>query len=81
MRENIIAIEEIEVQRNPLIGRVIPATAPLELTADQQTALEQIVGKLGRALTEREFAGRGQGDTWAGQAPPLHDINQETAQE
>ncbi len=44
VRENIIAIEEIEVQRNPLLGRVIPATSPLELTPDQQAALEQILG-------------------------------------
>jgi primosomal protein N' (replication factor Y) len=46
VRENIIAIEEIEVQRNPLLGRVIPATSPFELTPDQQTALEHIVGVL-----------------------------------
>ena len=43
--EDIIAIEEIEVQRNPLLGRVIPATVPLELTADQQAALDQILGQ------------------------------------
>ena len=45
VHENIIAIEEIEVQRNPLLGRIIPATSPLELTADQQAALEQILGQ------------------------------------
>lgn len=44
VRENIIAIEEIEVQRDPLLGRVIPATSPLELTPDQQAALKQILG-------------------------------------
>ncbi len=43
-RENIIAIEEIEVQRDPLLGRLIPATSPLPLTQDQQAALEQILG-------------------------------------
>lgn len=42
-RENIIAIEEIEVQRDPLDGRVIPPTTALPLTADQQKALERIV--------------------------------------
>ena len=66
--ENIIAIEEIEVQRNPLLGRVIPATSPLELTADQQAALDEIVGQHGR------------GDTGRGQAPPLHYANHETSQ-
>ena len=66
--ENIIAIEEIEVQRNPLLGRVIPATSPLELTADQQAALDEIVGQKGR------------GDTGRGQAPPLHYANHETSQ-
>ena len=74
--EDIIAIEEIEVQRNPLLGRVIPATSPLELTADQQAALEQILGQPGRGQedTGREFAERRQ-------APPLHYTNNETSQE
>jgi primosomal protein N' (replication factor Y) len=45
VRENIIAIEEIEVQRNPLLGRIIPATEPLALTEDQQAALDEILGK------------------------------------
>ena len=67
-RENIIAIEEIEVQRNPLLGRVIPATSPLELTADQQAALDEILGQKGR------------GNTGRGQAPPLHYANHETSQ-
>jgi primosomal protein N' (replication factor Y) len=44
-RENIIAIEEIEVQRDPLLGRLIPATSPLPLTPDQQAALKQILGE------------------------------------
>ncbi len=41
--ENIIAIEEIEVQHDPLLGRVIPATMPLPLTPDQQKALAAIL--------------------------------------
>src|SRR5260370_579903 len=45
VRENIIAIKEIEVQRDPLLGRIIPASSPLSLTPDQQKALEQILGK------------------------------------
>ncbi len=44
VRDNIIAIEEIEVQRNPLLGRTIAVNSPLPLTPDQQAALEQIVG-------------------------------------
>ncbi|MGZ3646006.1 MAG: replication restart helicase PriA [Ktedonobacteraceae bacterium] len=66
--ENIISIEEIEVQRNPLLGRVIPATSPLELTVDQQSALDEILGQKWRA------------DTGRGQAPPLHYANYETSQ-
>lgn len=46
VRENIIAIEQIEVQRDPLLGRIIPASSPLSLTVDQQKALEQILGDL-----------------------------------
>src|SRR5260370_27955918 len=63
VRENIIAIKEIEVQRDPLLGRIIPASSPLSLTPDQQKALEQILGK---SITfQREvpglFPGRPQG--------------------
>ncbi len=72
-RENIITIEEVEVQRNPLLGRLIPASAPLALTADQQAALEQIVGKQGRGLD----AGREEDAGW-GQAPSLHNKDYET---
>ncbi len=53
VRENIIAFEEIEVQRNPLLGRLIPATSPLPLTPDQQTALQQILGDNPTAPTPR----------------------------
>jgi primosomal protein N' (replication factor Y) len=44
VHENIIAIDEIEVQRDPLLDRIIPSTSPLELTPDQQSALKRIVG-------------------------------------
>jgi primosomal protein N' (replication factor Y) len=67
-RENIITIEEIEVQRNPLLGRIIPATSPLELTPDQQAAVDQILGHSGG------FLGRGQ-------APPLHFTKHEIQSE
>src|SRR5260370_12219902 len=43
VRDKIIAIEEIEVQRDPQLGRVIPASTPLSLTQDQQAALEAIL--------------------------------------
>jgi primosomal protein N' (replication factor Y) len=67
VHENVIAIEEVEVQRNPLLGRVIPATAPLELTADQQTALEQIVGKQGRGEISRYCRGDPLRSPWGGE--------------
>ncbi len=50
-RENIISIEEIEVPRNPLLGRVIPATSPLELTPDQQAAVEHILRQAGQGVS------------------------------
>jgi primosomal protein N' (replication factor Y) (superfamily II helicase) len=82
VHENIIAIEEIEVQRNPLLGRIIPATEPFELTADQQAALEQIVGKQGWGQGDagQRFTGRGYGEPRTGQAPSQHDMNSETSQ-
>jgi len=42
-REDIIAIEEMEVQRDPLSGRNIPPSTPLPLTAQQAEALRQII--------------------------------------
>ncbi len=62
-QEKIIEIEEVEIQRNPLLGRIIPATRPLTLTEDQQVALNEIVGR-------GKDAGRGQ-------APPLQDKDHE----
>ena len=44
VRENIVTIEEVEVQRDPLQGRVFPPSKPLPLTPDQQNALEHILG-------------------------------------
>ena len=43
--QQIIVIEEIEVQRDPLSGRVIPPSMPLSLTIDQRKALEQILAE------------------------------------
>ncbi len=40
----IVTIEEMEVQRDPLSGRAIPASAPLPLTAEQRDALQAIGG-------------------------------------
>src|SRR6266581_4869485 len=75
----------------PLLGRIIPATSPLELTADQQAALEQILGRTGPRHIGRENTGRGQGDTGRtlsgrefagrGQAPPLHYTDHEAQSE
>jgi primosomal protein N' (replication factor Y) len=43
-QEQVIAIEKVEVRRNPLAGRSILTSDPLQLTADQQHALDCIVG-------------------------------------
>ena len=40
VRDKIITIEEVEVRRDPLLGRSIPASTPLPLTSDQQNALD-----------------------------------------
>lgn len=39
----LIEIEEVEVQRDPLLGRLIAPTQPLTLTPEQRVALEQIL--------------------------------------
>jgi len=43
VRDDIITIEEVEVRRDPLLGRTIPAGEPLPLTPDQQIALDEIL--------------------------------------
>jgi primosomal protein N' (replication factor Y) (superfamily II helicase) len=43
VRADLIEIEEVEVQRDPLLGRVIAPTRPLPLTPRQRAALEQIL--------------------------------------
>jgi primosomal protein N' (replication factor Y) len=44
--EQLIAIEEIEVQRDPLHGRVFPPSSPLALTTEQQQALAAILASV-----------------------------------
>jgi primosomal protein N' (replication factor Y) len=43
VRAGVIAIEEVEVQRDPLLGRVIAPTQPFALTPSQRAALNQIL--------------------------------------
>jgi primosomal protein N' (replication factor Y) len=43
VKEQIIAIETSEQRRDPLQGRALPASAPLQLTPDQQRALSAIL--------------------------------------
>jgi primosomal protein N' (replication factor Y) len=43
VRERIIDIEEVEVQRDPLLGRLIASTQPLQLTPAQRAALDGIL--------------------------------------
>ena len=43
VRDGIITIEEVEVRRDPLLGRTIPASEALPLTPDQQVALAGIL--------------------------------------
>jgi primosomal protein N' (replication factor Y) len=46
IREGLIVIEEIEVQRDPLQGRVFPPSTPLTLTKEQQQALDTILASV-----------------------------------
>ncbi|MEO7020035.1 MAG: primosomal protein N' [Ktedonobacteraceae bacterium] len=43
VRARLIEVEEVEVQRDPLLGRLIAPTQPLALTASQRAALDQIL--------------------------------------
>jgi primosomal protein N' (replication factor Y) len=43
VREGMITVEEVEVRRDPLLGRTIPASEALPLTPDQQVALSEIL--------------------------------------
>src|SRR6266699_5253023 len=60
VRENIIAIEEVEVQRDTLSGLPIAASAPLALTPDQKEALEHILENLAPTRGATTFPGDGQ---------------------
>jgi primosomal protein N' (replication factor Y) len=44
VKEKILTIEEVEVRRDPLLGRTLTASSALPLTPDQRTALDSIVG-------------------------------------
>jgi primosomal protein N' (replication factor Y) len=46
--EGLVSIEEIEIQRDPLHGRVFPPSAPLDLTQEQQQALDTILASVKR---------------------------------
>ncbi len=43
VRQRLVTIEELEVLRDPLVGRTIPASAPLPLTTEQRNALDAII--------------------------------------
>lgn len=44
VREQILAIETVEVRRDPLAERTLDPSTPLQLTPDQQHALDCIIG-------------------------------------
>jgi len=49
--DNIIAIETLEVRRDPLAGRTLTASQSLQLTADQQRALDCILACCAQTVT------------------------------
>ncbi|HET8852347.1 MAG TPA: primosomal protein N', partial [Ktedonobacteraceae bacterium] len=67
VRDNIVAIEEIEIRRDPLLGRTIPASSPLPLTPDQQAALEEILLGVPDEIPIQASSRQG---TWHPQGPP-----------
>ncbi len=67
VRDNVIAIEEIEIRRDPLLGRTIPASSPLPLTPDQQAALEEILLGVSDEMPIQASSRQG---TWHPQGPP-----------
>ena len=64
VEQQIITIEEIEVQRDPLLGRIIPYSTPLSLTIDQQEALEQILGHKGAPILLHGITGSGKTEVY-----------------
>jgi primosomal protein N' (replication factor Y) (superfamily II helicase) len=54
IHENIIAIEEVEVRRDPMQGRNFPASTPLHLTPAQEHALSYILGSVALSKEARE---------------------------
>ncbi len=59
VRDGIITIEEVEVRRDPLLGRTIPAGEPLPLTPDQQVALSEILNPLPAPILLHGVTGSG----------------------
>nr|BBH90328.1 primosomal protein N' [Thermosporothrix sp. COM3] len=47
-KEGIVKIEKIAIRRDPLLGQVIPPSSPLQLTDEQQAALNRILAAAAR---------------------------------
>lgn len=58
VKAGLLTIEEIEIRRNPLEGRTLPASEPLPLTTEQQAALEQILAGMTREENDKRPAPR-----------------------
>ncbi len=67
VKEHIVAIEDVEVQRDPLRGRTFPASKALPLTPDQKNALEHILGR-------RPMRGAMSRDIYANRPVLLHGV-------
>ncbi|HEY4388912.1 MAG TPA: primosomal protein N' [Ktedonobacteraceae bacterium] len=55
VQDRIVTIEETEVRRDPMAGRQLPTSLALELTPDQQNALDQILEnvRMWESMSER----------------------------
>ncbi len=64
VRQHLIVIEEAEIRRDPLLGRTIAASVPLELTTDQRMAYEGILEDVDHPVLLHGVTGSGKTEVY-----------------